>query len=117
MYGQIPAYLNRARDYLPARPVVFEMVVVPGSGSFSGGVRRTPYSRSPAAAPKTFYPDKRARLIAQEVSLGPSPEPHLHAIRQYIEAGFDHLILTQIGSEQDPFVEFFKRERRHTILS
>jgi hypothetical protein len=37
-----------------------------------------------------------------EVSLGPSPEPHLKAIREYIEAGFDHLILTQIGPEQDP---------------
>jgi hypothetical protein len=64
-----------------------------------------------------FIPDKRARLIAQEVSPGPSPEPHLYAIRQYIEGGFDHLILTQIGSEQDPFVQFFKRELRHTILS
>jgi hypothetical protein len=37
MYGQIPAYLNHGPRlfYRPLRGV-FEMVVVPGSGSFSG---------------------------------------------------------------------------------
>ena len=53
----------------------------------------------------------------KEVSLGPSLEPHLKAIRKYIEAGFDHLILMQIGPEQDPFFEFFEHELRHTLLS
>jgi len=50
--------------------------------------------------------------VAEEVSLGPSPEPHLKAIREYIDAGYDHLILTQIGPEQDSFFEFFERELR-----
>ena len=49
--------------------------------------------------------------------LDPSPEPHLKAIRKYIEAGFDHLVLTQIGPEQDPFFEFFKSELRHSLSS
>src|SRR5437879_6410435 len=55
--------------------------------------------------------------VAEEVSLGPSPEAHLKAIREYIDAGFDHLILTQIGPEQDPFFEFFERELRHILLA
>lgn len=53
--------------------------------------------------------------IAEEVSLGPSPEPHLKTIHEYIEAGFDHLILTQIGPEQDPFFDFFERQLRPTL--
>jgi hypothetical protein len=60
---------------------------------------------------RPYYPDD----VAQEVSLGPSPEPHLKAIHEYIEAGFDHLILTQIGPEQDPFFEFFERQLRPTL--
>jgi hypothetical protein len=63
-----------------------------------------------AAASSHITPDD----VAEEVSLGPSPEAHLKAIREYIDAGFDHLILTQIGPEQDPFFEFFERELRHT---
>ena len=56
-----------------------------------------------AAASGHITPDH----VAEEVSLGPSPEAHLDAIREYIDAGFDHLILTQIGPEQDPFFGFF----------
>jgi G6PDH family F420-dependent oxidoreductase len=55
--------------------------------------------------------------VAEEVSLGPSPEPHLKAIRAYIDAGYDHLILTQIGPEQDAFFDFFERELRPVLAS
>jgi G6PDH family F420-dependent oxidoreductase len=55
--------------------------------------------------------------VAEEVSLGPSPEPHLKAIRGYIDAGYDHLILTQIGPEQDAFFDFFERELRPVLAS
>jgi hypothetical protein len=34
------------------------------------------------------------------VNLGPSPEAHQMAIREYSEAGFDHLILMQIGQNR-----------------
>jgi G6PDH family F420-dependent oxidoreductase len=55
--------------------------------------------------------------VAEEISLGPSPEPHLKAIREYIDAGYDHLILTQIGPEQDAFFEFFERDLRPALKS
>ena len=47
----------------------------------------------------------------------PQPEPHLKAIREYIDAGYDHLILTQIGPEQDAFFAFFERELRPALES
>ena len=59
----------------------------------------------------------RPEDVAEEVSLGPSPEPHLKAIREYIDAGYDHLILTQIGPEQDAFFDFFERELRPALAA
>lgn len=31
-------------------------------------------------------------------------------IRPYVDAGFDHLVLVQIGPDQKGFFEFFERE-------
>jgi hypothetical protein len=59
-----------------------------------------------AAATKNISPD----VVADAISCGPDPARHLDAIRGYIEAGFDHIILTQIGPAQEEFFEFFERE-------
>jgi G6PDH family F420-dependent oxidoreductase len=59
-----------------------------------------------AAASKHVSPE----IVAQSISCGPSPERHLEAIDRYVQAGFDHVILVQIGPEQDQFCEFFERD-------
>jgi hypothetical protein len=51
-----------------------------------------------------------AEIVAQLVSCGPSPSDHLQAIDRYIQAGFDHIILVQVGPHQDEFLDFFERE-------
>jgi G6PDH family F420-dependent oxidoreductase len=51
-----------------------------------------------------------AETVAEQVSCGPSPERHLETIGRYMEAGYDHLILVQIGPEQDAFLDFCARE-------
>jgi hypothetical protein len=48
--------------------------------------------------------------IAQAVSCGPSPDQHLAAIGRYVQAGYDHIILVQIGPDQDAFIDLFERE-------
>jgi G6PDH family F420-dependent oxidoreductase len=48
--------------------------------------------------------------LAQQVSCGSSAERHLQAIDRYIQAGYNHIILVQIGPNQEEFLEFFKRE-------
>lgn len=67
-----------------------------------------------AAASRHVSPE----TVAQKVSCGPSAERHLQAIDRYIQAGYDHIILTQIGPNQEEFLEFFERELaphlRHT---
>jgi G6PDH family F420-dependent oxidoreductase len=59
-----------------------------------------------AAASKHVSPE----AVAQVVSCGPSPDRHLEAIERYVEAGYDHLILLQIGPDQDSFCDLFERE-------
>jgi G6PDH family F420-dependent oxidoreductase len=58
-----------------------------------------------AAASKHFTPE----TVAQQISCGPSPERHLQAIDRYVKAGYDHIILTQVGPQQDAFIDFFAR--------
>ena len=70
-----------------------------------------PNTEAFAAASKNVSPE----TVAAEISCGPSADRHLEAIGRYIHAGYDHLILVQIGPEQDAFVEFFERELRPEI--
>jgi G6PDH family F420-dependent oxidoreductase len=58
-----------------------------------------------AAATKTVSPE----AVTEVVSCGPSPERHLEAIDRYVQAGYDHIILVQIGPDQEGFFDLFER--------
>jgi G6PDH family F420-dependent oxidoreductase len=49
-------------------------------------------------------------VIADKITCGPSPERHLEAIGKFVDAGFDHVILVQIGPDQEFFFDFFANE-------
>lgn len=51
-----------------------------------------------------------AETVARQVSCGPSVEAHVQAIDRYVQAGFDHIILVQVGPEQEAFIDFFARQ-------
>jgi coenzyme F420-dependent glucose-6-phosphate dehydrogenase len=44
--------------------------------------------------------------LAERVSCGPDPEPHLQKIRAYLDAGYDHVYLHQVGPDQKGFIRF-----------
>lgn len=48
--------------------------------------------------------------VAKQITCGPSAKKHLDAINKYVKAGFDHIVLTQIGPDQDFFFDLFERE-------
>jgi len=48
--------------------------------------------------------------LAESVPLGPDPERHLQSIRQYLDAGYTHVYIHQIGRDQDGFFDFYQRE-------
>lgn len=48
--------------------------------------------------------------IAKQIACGPDPERHVAAARKYLEAGFDHIVLLGIGSDQEGFIDFWTKE-------
>jgi G6PDH family F420-dependent oxidoreductase len=52
----------------------------------------------------------RPEDLKDSAGVGPDPESHLKAIRKYVDAGFDHIVLTAPGPEQAKFIDFFERE-------
>jgi G6PDH family F420-dependent oxidoreductase len=57
-------------------------------------------------AGKNVRPDD----IAEVVVCGPDPERHLAEIHKYADAGFDHIYVHQVGSDQDGFFRFYADE-------
>jgi coenzyme F420-dependent glucose-6-phosphate dehydrogenase len=48
--------------------------------------------------------------VAEKIPCGPDPERHVEAIRKYVDAGFDHVYVHQIGPDQEGFFRFCERE-------
>jgi G6PDH family F420-dependent oxidoreductase len=48
------------------------------------------------------------RHMIEHFACGPDPERHLAAARPFVEAGFDHLVLMNVGPDPDAFLEFFR---------
>lgn len=48
--------------------------------------------------------------IAEAVICGPDRETHLSAIREFSDAGFDHVYIHQVGPDQEGFFQFYERE-------
>jgi len=51
-----------------------------------------------------------AEKIEQEIVCGPDPQLFLDKIKEYVDAGFTHVYLHQIGPDQEGFLDFAKRE-------
>lgn len=50
--------------------------------------------------------------VASAITCGPDPERHAAAIRQYFDAGFDEVYVSQVGPDQQGWLDFFVREVR-----
>ena len=48
--------------------------------------------------------------VAELVVCGPDPEAHLAQLRTYLDAGFDHVYVHQIGPDQEGFFRFYESE-------
>jgi G6PDH family F420-dependent oxidoreductase len=92
------------RDEAAARKTAFELwpnAVVPGQLSHE------------LALPSHF--EQASQLVTEDklaevIPCGPDPERHLESFRQYIDAGFDEVYVSQIGDDQAGFFEFYRRE-------
>ena len=48
--------------------------------------------------------------IAESIVCGPDPGRHVEAIREFVDAGYDHVYFHQVGPDQEGFFRFFERE-------
>lgn len=51
-------------------------------------------------------------MTAESVVCGPDAERHAAAVREYAEAGYDRLFVSQMGPDADGFFDFFTRDVR-----
>jgi G6PDH family F420-dependent oxidoreductase len=49
------------------------------------------------------------------IATGPDVEAHVALIRKYVEAGYDHVVLTCPGPHQEQFIDFFQNELRDPL--
>ncbi len=49
-------------------------------------------------------------MVAKSVACGPDPEPYVAKVREYMDVGFTHIYLHQVGPDQEGFFGFWKRE-------
>ena len=48
--------------------------------------------------------------VAEAIVCGPDPKPQLERIQAYVDAGYDHVYLHQIGPDQEGFLDFARRK-------
>jgi alkanesulfonate monooxygenase SsuD/methylene tetrahydromethanopterin reductase-like flavin-dependent oxidoreductase (luciferase family) len=54
-------------------------------------------------------------MVAEKVPCGPDPEPVVEAVREHVDAGYDHIHLHQIGPDQEGFLRFWAKELRPAL--
>jgi G6PDH family F420-dependent oxidoreductase len=65
-----------------------------------------PVPASFEAAARWVRPDD----VAQQIPCGPDPERHVAAVRKFVSAGYDHLVLVGVGPDQEGFLSFWQKE-------
>ena len=86
--------------------------------------RRTAYAVWPNAAlegplaqelPLPSHFEASAAMVTEEdvaraIVCGPDPERHVQAIDAFVDAGYDHVYVHQVGPDQEGFISFAARE-------
>jgi coenzyme F420-dependent glucose-6-phosphate dehydrogenase len=101
-YGQLTVCWAKSRE--DAKRTAFENwpnVLVEGSAS------------QELPLPKDFeqlVEDREPNDLEGTLPLGPDPDEYMEQLHQYAQAGYTHVCVHQIGSDQQGFLEFAKRE-------
>lgn len=49
-------------------------------------------------------------MIAERIVCGPDVDRHVEAIQKYLDAGFDHVYIHQVGPHQEDFIETYAKD-------
>jgi coenzyme F420-dependent glucose-6-phosphate dehydrogenase len=101
-YGQLHVCWAEREDQ--ARKTALEVwpnVAIPGELS-----QELPLPQHFEEAAQTITED----MVAELVPCGPDPEAHLAQLRKFVDAGYDHVFVHQIGDDQEQAIDFYRRE-------
>jgi coenzyme F420-dependent glucose-6-phosphate dehydrogenase len=56
-------------------------------------------------------------MAVKDVPCGPDREPVVEAVREWEQAGFDHICLHQVGPDQEGFLHFWEEELRPALVA
>jgi G6PDH family F420-dependent oxidoreductase len=101
-YGQLTVCW--AADEEEAKQTAFEWW--PNAGIGGELSQELPLPRHFQQAAQNVTPDD----LAEKLPVGPDPDRHLEAVQAFVDAGFDHVYVHQIGPDQDGFFDFYERE-------
>ena len=64
--------------------------------------------------------EEAAQMVGEEeatssVPCGPDVEPFVASVREYLDAGYDHVYLHQVGPDQDGFFRFWEAELQQAL--
>lgn len=59
----------------------------------------------------------RQEDLKGSIAAGPKVDDHVAVIQKYVDAGFDHIVLTAPGPDQAGFCTFFERELRPALMA
>ena len=93
-----------AKDEASARKTALE--VWPTAAIHGGASQELPLPSHFEALAKGVTEDQ----VAERVTCGPDPERHVQAIQQFVDAGFDHVYVHQVGPDQAGMMDFYARE-------
>jgi G6PDH family F420-dependent oxidoreductase len=51
-------------------------------------------------------------MVAEQIPCGPDPDRHAAVVRQYLDAGFDQVYISQVGADKLGFFDSFVKELR-----
>ena len=88
-------------DESTAKKLVAETWPIPGLGGELN--QELPLPRHFEQAGGNVGPDD----ITDKVACGPDPQVHLDSIKEFVDAGYDHIWIHQVGPDQDGFFDFY----------
>lgn len=101
-YGQVAVCWAESEE--EARKTVSELWPISGlTGELTQELRTVAHFEQ---AIKMLSEEQRTKNIP----CGPDPQAHIESIQKFIDAGYDHVYIHQIGPDQDEFFDFWQRE-------
>jgi G6PDH family F420-dependent oxidoreductase len=127
--GPDPELLERYRSSGGSGPALGALKVCWADDE--GNARKLAYEMWPTSGvpgqlsqdlPTPSHFEQAASLVTEQAATegtpcGPDPDAYVTAAREYVDAGFDEVALTQIGPDQDGFFRFYERELRDRLTA